>query len=195
QLLPLLEPPSYLLNLYTLTNSDAVKFCKYARGYNSALACISFGANINNQFLEHGISNFQIHDQVYHLIGSLLPNEGHTLAFAQIYIYDTANKITNHYNVMQELNENILQSLQNILDICNPYIQNFCQIRNIIYNNATTKISIIIHSDRNQNICCYNASLAPDIAAIMVGDSHEVNLTNQDILLRTCNRNLQKIAE
>ncbi|CAG8538667.1 26_t:CDS:2 [Racocetra fulgida] len=48
QLLPLLKPLLYLLNLYTSTNSDAVNFRKYVRGYNSALACTSFGANINN---------------------------------------------------------------------------------------------------------------------------------------------------
>ncbi|CAG8521481.1 18321_t:CDS:2 [Racocetra persica] len=40
--------------------------------YNSALACISFSANVDHQFLEHGITNFWIHGQVYYLIGSLL---------------------------------------------------------------------------------------------------------------------------
>ncbi|CAG8666840.1 12274_t:CDS:2, partial [Dentiscutata erythropus] len=78
QLSPLLEHLLYLLNLYTSTNSDTVEFCKYARDYNSALACISF---------------------------------------------------------------------------------------------------------------------APDVAAIMVGDSYEVNPTNQNILLRMHDGNLQKIAE
>ncbi|CAG8783607.1 12841_t:CDS:2, partial [Dentiscutata erythropus] len=134
QLLPLLEPPPYLLNLYTSTNSDAVEFHKHARDYN-----------------------------IYHLIGSLLPNKGQTSAFAQIYIYDTANEITNCYNIMQELNENILQSLQNI--------------------------------NRNQDIRCYNTPSASNVAAIMVGDGHKVNPTNRDILLRMCDRNLQKIAE
>ncbi|CAG8630056.1 3847_t:CDS:2, partial [Racocetra fulgida] len=75
QLPPLLEPPLYLLNLYILTNSDAINFCKHIRAYNSALACIFFGANIDKQFLGHGISNFRIHGQVYHLIRSLLPNK------------------------------------------------------------------------------------------------------------------------
>ncbi|CAG8464749.1 26665_t:CDS:2, partial [Dentiscutata erythropus] len=160
------------------------EFRKHARGYNSALACTSFGANVDNQFLGHGILNFRIHGQVYHLIELLLPNEGYTPAFAQIYIYDTANEITNHHN-----------SLQNMLDICNPYIQNFCQVRDIIRDNATTEISMIIHGDRNQDIRHYNALSAPDVAAIMVGDGHEVNPTNRDILLKTRDGNLQKIAE
>ncbi|CAG8787215.1 5929_t:CDS:2 [Dentiscutata erythropus] len=166
QLPPLLEPPPYLLNLYTLTNPDAVEFRNYTR------------------------ANFRIHGQVYHLIGSLLPNEGHTLAFAQLYIYDTANEITNRQNAMQKLNENILQSLQNMLDICNPYIQNFWQVRNIIHNNVTTEISMIIHGDRNQDIRHYNAPTASDVAAIMVGDGYKINPTSRNILLRTRDGNL-----
>ncbi|CAG8841034.1 36428_t:CDS:2, partial [Racocetra persica] len=51
QLPPLFELPPYLLYLYTSTNSDAVRFCKHIRAYNSALAYTSFGANINHQFL------------------------------------------------------------------------------------------------------------------------------------------------
>ncbi|CAG8635173.1 18366_t:CDS:2, partial [Dentiscutata erythropus] len=121
QLPPLLKPLLYLLNLYTLTNFDVVEFRKHARDYNNALACISFGANIDNQFLGYSISNFRIHSQ----------------------------------------------SLQNMLDICNPYIQNFHQIRDIIRDNAITEISMIIHSNRNQDIRHYNALSAPNIAAIM----------------------------
>ncbi|CAI2199425.1 17562_t:CDS:2, partial [Funneliformis geosporum] len=60
---PSLKPPSYLLNLYTSSNSIATSFHKNIRGYNNLLACISFGANINKEFQKQGISNFQIHGQ------------------------------------------------------------------------------------------------------------------------------------
>ncbi|CAG8542085.1 11616_t:CDS:2, partial [Racocetra persica] len=102
-----------------------------------------------NQFLGRGISNFRIYGQVYHLIRSLLPNEGLTPIFAQLYIYDTANEITNRRNII----------------------------------------------NRNQDIRHYNAPTALDIAAIMVDDGHKVNLTSRDIILRTCDRNLQRISE
>lgn len=55
---PLLEPPSYLLNLYTSSNPDANLFRKNIRAYNSILACTSFGANIDERFQGQGISNF-----------------------------------------------------------------------------------------------------------------------------------------
>ncbi|CAG8779155.1 16645_t:CDS:2, partial [Acaulospora morrowiae] len=87
---PLSKPPSYLLDLYTLTGSDADSFCKNIRGYNNILACMLFGANIN-KFQGREVSNFQIHGQVYHHIGSLLPAD-HTPVFAQLYVYDTAHE-------------------------------------------------------------------------------------------------------
>ncbi|CAG8785949.1 901_t:CDS:2, partial [Dentiscutata erythropus] len=181
QLPPLLKPLPYLLNLYTSTNPDAVEFHKHARGYNSALACTSFGANVDNQFLRYSIANFRIHAQVYHLIGSLLPNESRTPVFAQLYIYDTANEITNHQNAMHKLNKNILQ--------------------NIICDNVTTEISMIIHGDRNQDIRRYNAPTAPDVAAIMVAEFypsydplHYVLLFSKENLQDVANRTKNRIT-
>ncbi|PKK59313.1 hypothetical protein RhiirC2_794998 [Rhizophagus irregularis] len=125
---PLLEPPSYLMELYTSSESDAKSFRKNIRRYNSLLACTSFGANVNDEFQNMGISNFSIHGQVYHLIGPLLPEEGQVPKFAQLYIYDTENEIKNRLNIMtHNINSTILQNLQNMLDLINPYIQNFRQ--------------------------------------------------------------------
>src|SRR5438876_1230873 len=57
-LLPrLIEPPPYLLNLYTSSESDAVSFHKNIRCYNNVLACTFFGADIE-KFQGRGVSNF-----------------------------------------------------------------------------------------------------------------------------------------
>src|SRR5581483_10483721 len=51
----LLEPPSYLMYLYsTSSNTDAASFRRNIRGYNSLLACTSFGADVINEFQGHG---------------------------------------------------------------------------------------------------------------------------------------------
>jgi len=191
---PLTEPPSYLLNLYTSSESDAISFHKNIRRYNNVLACTSFGANIET-FQGQGISNFRIHGQVYHWIGSLLPEEGHQPAFAQLYIYDSEHEIENRYNVMQELDEEILQNLLNMLDECNPYIQNFRHVRDLIQTNVSDEIFMIIHADRTQDLRRYNAPTASEVAAIMVGDGHESCTANRDILLKMRNGNLQTISE
>lgn len=40
-------------------------------------------------------SVFRMHGQNYHLIGSLIPTVGEPPKFAQLYIYDTHNEVTN----------------------------------------------------------------------------------------------------
>ncbi len=47
QLLSLIKLPSYLLNLYILSQPNIIIFYQNLRCYNSLLACILFGANIN----------------------------------------------------------------------------------------------------------------------------------------------------
>ena len=65
-------------------------------------------------------SNFTtVHSQVYHFIGSLLPNERQAPKFAQLYIYDTENEMRNRLNIMQDLYVTILQ---NMLNAVNPYV-------------------------------------------------------------------------
>ena len=121
------KPPPYLMNLYTSSESEANSFRRNVRSYNSLLACTSFGANVNDEFQGRGVSNFSIHGQIYHLIGPLLPEEGQVPRFAQLYIYDTEHEIRNRLSLMQNLDVTILQNLQNMLNMVNPYIHVFRQ--------------------------------------------------------------------
>jgi hypothetical protein len=194
-LLPrLIEPPSYLLNLYTSSEPDAISFCKNIRSYNNILLCTSFGANIE-KFQGQGVSNFHIHGQVYHRIGPLLPEKGHTPAFAQLYIYDSMHENKNYHKIMQKLDENILQNLLNMLDECNPYIQNFCHVRDLIQTNISNEIFMIIHDDQIRDSHRYNTLTASEVTAIMVGDGHELHTANRDILLRMRDGDMQRISE
>ena len=79
---------------------------------------------------------------------------------------------------MQDLDDDTLLNLQNMLDRCNPYIQSFRQARDIILSNATSEISMVIHSDRIHDPYRYNASTSSDIATIMVGDGYSKDPTN-----------------
>ncbi|CAG8560469.1 11832_t:CDS:2 [Dentiscutata heterogama] len=122
---------------------------------------MSFGANVDQQFVRQSVLNFYIHGQVYHCIGSLLSEEGHTPTFAQLYIYDTMHEVENRCNIMNHFNElskNILQTLQSIFNKCNPYIQNFHHVRDNIQENLITTISMIIHAwfqeNKNNHAAC-----------------------------------------
>ncbi|CAG8641984.1 uncharacterized protein OCT59_003245 [Rhizophagus irregularis] len=193
---PVLDPPPYLLDLYTSFHSEAISFQKNIRAYNGILACSSFGANIDESFQGQGVSNFKIHGRIYHRIGSLMLDEGQKPVFAQLYIYDSDHENNNRLRIMRDLNAKILQNLQNMLDTYNPYIQNFRQVRDLLQNDAdSADISMRIYCDRLNDACRYNGPAASDVAAIMVGDGYEVKPSNRDIILNFRDGTLQRISD
>ncbi|CAI2195031.1 6021_t:CDS:2, partial [Funneliformis geosporum] len=139
RLLPLLKLPTYLMNLYTSSESEANSFRKNIRSYNSLLACSSFGANVNDEFQSKGVSNFSIYGQVYHIIGPLLSEEGQT--------------------------------------------------------SENSNISMLIHNNRIQNLHNYSVPTSSEVAALMIGDRHDIEPLNRDILLKTRRGGLQRISE
>ncbi|KAG2222969.1 hypothetical protein INT45_012947, partial [Circinella minor] len=61
------------------------------RAYNNTLSFASLGASIDHTVVNScgGPHNFRIHGEVYHPIGSLLPNtDQDTSSFAQIYVHN-----------------------------------------------------------------------------------------------------------
>ena len=114
---------------------------------------------------------------------------------SQLYIYDTDHENTNRLHIMNDLNANILQCLQDMLDTCNPYVQNFRQVRDILQENKTAEISMRIYYDRVHDAHRYNTPTTSDVAAIMIGDGYETNPSNRDIVLKLHNGNLQIISE
>jgi hypothetical protein len=164
---PLLDSSPYLLELYTLSRSNAINFRKSIRAYNGILVCASFGANLAKSFQGQGVFNFKIHGQIYHRIGSLLPDDGRSPVFAQLYIYDTNYENTNRLHVMHDLNANILQNLQDILNTYNLYIQKFHQVRDMLCDDTDiTELSMRIYCDHSHDVHCYNAPAAFDVTAI-----------------------------
>ena len=171
------------MELYTSSGSEPNAFRRDISAYNNLLAFTSFGANVNDEFQRRGVSNFTIHGQVYHLIGPLIPEEGQPPMFSQLYIYDTENETRNHLNIMCNLDATILCNLQNMLDRVNPYAHIFRQARDVFQTSAFSEISMVIHRDRTQNLHRYNAPTSLDVAALMIGDGHDINPTNRDIQL------------
>ena len=93
----------------------------------------------------------------------MLPKEGQPPGFAQLYIYDSEHENENRHNIIQYLDDDILQNLLNMLDECNPYIQNFRHVRNLIQENASDNIFMIIHGDRTRISHRYNAPTASEV--------------------------------
>ncbi|CEP19327.1 hypothetical protein [Parasitella parasitica] len=86
---------------------------------------------------EHGAYAFRIHGSVHHLLGpELIPKESNIiqqLRFAQINIFDSANKLQNRINVASDcdVKAHIMQSLQTSLHDVNPFVDLFKSMEKI----------------------------------------------------------------
>src|SRR5438034_2516264 len=146
------ELPSPLDTLLTGTDPRSCTFRQNIRMYNSALSFTSMGAKIDQQVTgTSGIYTFRIHGQMYHRIGSLLPNSETQPQFAQMYIYDTDHEIQNRFNIMPGLDPMILAELQQMLHNINPYVNNFRQVGNLLKYNPSLDLKLIITNSRTKD--------------------------------------------
>ncbi|GER25339.1 AT hook motif-containing protein [Striga asiatica] len=143
QLPALHNPPAYLNELLHGDSRNSKHFQENIRSYNSMFGFTSLGGKI-----DAGINNgtgppvFTLHGQNYHLIGSLLPSEGATPKFAQLYIYDTDNELSNRMNAVRssdgisDLHEEIVARLTTMLDEHNQLVKSFRMARERIQQHG-----------------------------------------------------------
>jgi hypothetical protein len=92
----MIDPPDLLKNLFSGIDPRSNHFLSNIRSYNNMFAFTSMGGKIvSNRTTGRGPPNFVISGQNYHRMGSLMPSEGHRPKFAQMYIYDTENEVSN----------------------------------------------------------------------------------------------------
>lgn len=88
--------PKILLDLLFGKDGVSINFIENIRAYNSMFAFTSMGGELDNSVNNgRGPFVFRLHGQNFHQIGSLLPPQGMPPAFAQLYIFDTENEVTN----------------------------------------------------------------------------------------------------
>lgn len=101
--LPLqIRPPETLHNLLHGGSARSRYYLENIRTLNMMFSFTSLGGKIDNSINRgSGPSIFRMYGQNFHLIGSLLPAPGQSPKFAQLYIYDTENEVTNRVRVMR----------------------------------------------------------------------------------------------
>jgi hypothetical protein len=116
--------------LHSLTTFDGDIASKFViRQYNCLFAFTSMGAHIDTSVNDrHGPHLFKICGQVYHCIGSLLPEDGSTPQFLQLYIYDSGREIQNSLKCLdpakepiETLDPRVVEELMMMLDQHNPF--------------------------------------------------------------------------
>ena len=193
---PLQKLPSSLDILLTGTDPRSRTFRQKIRMYNSALSFTSLGAKIDQQVTgTSGVYTFRIHGEMYHKIGSLLPDSETQPQFAQIYIYDTDHEIQNRSNIMPGLDLSILTELQQMLHDINPYVNIFRQAGNLLKHNPSLDLKLVITNNRTKDPRRYNTPSTSEVAAIMIGTEQEIEYQNRDIILQSHGGDIQRISE
>ncbi|KAK1379112.1 hypothetical protein POM88_025856 [Heracleum sosnowskyi] len=109
------ETPPELKNLLDGSDELSKLFCKYSRMYNNVFACTSTGGKIDNT-LYHGGGPFvyRVYGELYHQIGSLLPEDDSNAVYSHIYMLDNEQELERHLNFpngQQPLDNRILEPL------------------------------------------------------------------------------------
>ncbi|KAK1362492.1 hypothetical protein POM88_046966 [Heracleum sosnowskyi] len=182
--------PSYLWQLYNDPKKGPL-FRKCSRMYNSMFSFTSTGGNI-----DHSVNNgcgpyvYRLNGQNHHVFGSLIPNDGETPKFCQLYIYDTENEVSNRMQWMDiddndKINSEIVEGLMKMLDYTNELVKEFRVARDRFKDSPYVDLKIVLKVCRSQSGRENNIGLSNEVAAIMVGGVEDPSASRDIILERT----------
>ncbi|KAI9082966.1 hypothetical protein K1719_035109 [Acacia pycnantha] len=201
-IVPLMKrAPTELENLFVNKQSRYSKnFLKNIRSYNNMFCFTSMGGKIDHSINSRGglPYSFVLLGKNHHLIGSLLPPTGNRPVYAQMYIYDTDNEVSNrissvsrHVNA-ENLDPTIVEILKECLDKHNSIVKNYRKAGDIIKDNVVPDISIRLIRNSNSSMLSrqYNMPTTSELAALIVGDfdkytPKETSLSN--VKVEVCN--------
>ena len=197
--LPLVKPtPKYLLDLHK-DKEKGTKFLRSIRTYNAMLNFSSIGGKI-----DHGINKgrgpkiFRMSGINHHKMGSMLPPNGETPKFCQLYIYDTENEVENRMKSMGVHNSNnidpgILESLITMLEENNHLVQTFRMARDRFKNNEVVDLNIVMKVSRSTSGRENHITPSDEIAVLMVGDD-DPKCEDRDIVVEKKIGGLKRIS-
>ena len=169
-MLPRLQtPPAPLYNLFTDNTHVTKEFLSNIVQYNAALAFTSLGVKVD-QSLGQGPPVFQIHGELRHLSGSLLPEESARPSYLQLYIIDPHEAYQHRIVRNENLSLGTMRSLQQIMWNHNVYTR--------IYQHAYEVLRLYDAPDYTVKLCVlpgndprrYNLPTADEVSVILPGN-------------------------
>ncbi|KAJ3698202.1 hypothetical protein LUZ61_001907 [Rhynchospora tenuis] len=118
---------------------------------------------------------FRVSGQLCHLLGSLLPDNDDPPRFAQLYMYDTENEVSNRMapfsssDGSSSLRPHIVTALKEMLDTHNRYAQAYRSARERVLADTSDNLRLRIRADRSRD-SRYSAPTASEVAGLIVGD-------------------------
>ena len=178
-LLPPLAPyPEDLRQLLTSQNAQTRNFLKNIRQYNSSLAFASFGAKVVYP-PGRGPDVFRIHGQINHRSGSLIPREGTSPKYSQLYIIegDRAVNARLQHETNSKCKRDIMTKLTTILERVSPYAAAYKHMHEVVREEeekaaetgtVPSKVTMVIKRGNDQKR--YNDPVRDEVAAVFVSE-------------------------
>ncbi|KAL3637932.1 hypothetical protein CASFOL_018380 [Castilleja foliolosa] len=199
----LLEPPVFLSDLLHGNSSRSKHFQENIRSYNSMFCFTSMGGKIDHDINKgSGPRIFRLHGQNYHLIDSLLPEDGTSPKFAQMYIYDTENEVSHRKNSVRgssgvnNLCEYVIVGLKDMLDDNNKLVKTFRMANDKIQKScdANVRVRLIGKRQNSKDDRTRNLPTCSEVAVLVVGDFDNA-LGPREIVVELKSGKLRRINE
>ncbi|XP_016165226.1 uncharacterized protein LOC107607839 [Arachis ipaensis] len=194
------EAPKMLYDLLFGNDTGSKHFQNNIRTYNSMFQFTSLGAKIDRTVAKgKGPRTFILYGENYHLMGSLIPQEGDQAKFAQLYVFDTHNEIENRILAIsgentEKVYEDIVRDLKIMLDQHNMLVKAFRMAGQKINGDATSSVKLRLLGKRGNDGRRYNLPSTNEVAALIVGD-FDLEKIDRDIVVETQSGRLQRINQ
>ncbi|KAG2217964.1 hypothetical protein INT45_001398 [Circinella minor] len=182
------------------SNRTPENFHSNIRAYNNALSFASLGASIDHTVANSrgGAYNFRIYGEVYHLIGSLLPNtDQDTPSFAQIYVHDPSMERQleirrNHTNASIDME--VLNTLQTLMHRICLFAQAFNNMATQLRDEDVSDVTLVIRAEGTPDQRRYNRPTGEEVGLLIVDCGHEGQSGDRDIVVQTRSNQMQRIS-
>ncbi|XP_074345440.1 uncharacterized protein LOC141684401 isoform X2 [Apium graveolens] len=197
--LPLLrETPPELNYLISANGTRSNVYFSKRRVYNNIFAFCSFGGNV-----DHSVNNgkgpyvFRVCGRTYHSLGSLVPPDGLTPKFAQLYMYDGQEAVDHRLSFTGkagEVDPTNVSMLQEMLERENALVGIFKQAHERFTGAQPEHIHLRLFERRTSDGRFQNVPTANDYEFVgLVVDNDFAN--NRDIVVEHKRNGLQHISE
>jgi hypothetical protein len=135
---------------------------------------------------------FSIQGSLYHRIGSLIPEEGYSPQFAQIYFVDSEfeKQVDRRHSIFNDLDRNIIARIQQALNETHPYVQFLRSTRE--QWNGIESLTIKLIDDRSEKDKRYCQPSCSEVAVILKDSPDD---SHRDIIFTTKQNEIKKINE
>ncbi|KAL6550068.1 hypothetical protein OROMI_020556 [Orobanche minor] len=199
--LPLLkQPPRLLRDLLQNRHIKSRNYIDNIRAYNMMYAFTSMDGiqdkTVNNG---HGPYTYRLGGNNYHLLGSLLPKEGDSPKFSQLYMYCGEDETQERIDVVRSkspatIDPSIVDGLKSMIDAENPIAQNFRMAAERFKESSDVNVKLCLMGRRSRDGRMYNLPTCSEVAALIVGND-EYEMDPRDIVLERKNGDFQIISE